>query len=175
MRQVEVIPEALSLDEVREVLKNSWNRPVLRLKRWAALSFSILQSEEVARSLVSMNWRLVRTTSHNPFVTSDCPVCPCVIDGRRAMFGSLFDHPAVEVTFPLSPWVCLILSRKEPFLQSDSDGAILKEINRRTVFMAERFVFAADNSSKVQRLVSELSYTRRISKIGRYLPSKNRG
>jgi uncharacterized protein DUF4238 len=93
------VPEGLTLEDVREDLKNHRNRPSLTLYRWAALSFSILQCEDVANSLVSMHWKLVRAESPEQFITSDCPVCPCAIEGSHAMVGSLFSHPSVEVTF----------------------------------------------------------------------------
>jgi hypothetical protein len=160
------VPEGLSLDSIGRSLENVQHRPVVTLKRWAAVCLSIFQSEEIASLLVSMNWRLMRATESMNFITSDCPVCPCVIEERRAKFGSLFDHPRVEVTFPLSPQVCLVLSRKESFLGALSDGIALREVNRRTAFMAERFVYARQRSKGVQDLVSHFSYTRRSPKIG---------
>lgn len=159
-------PQGGILDRVCEDLQNERHRPSLSLKRSVAVSFSILQCEDVARSLVSMDWRLVRAGSNEAFITSDCPVCPCAIEGRTAKFGSLWDHPMVEVTFPLAPEVCLVLCRRGSFLKALPDSAAVTEVNRRTALMAERFVFASEKSEAVQQVVSDFSYTRRGSKIG---------
>ena len=168
MTQEANIPEGLTLESIHRSLQNDNGdeRPRVVLKRWAALCLSIHQSPEIASFLVSMNWRLMRTTEEMNFITSDCPVCPFVIEGHSAKFGSLWDHPSVEVTFPLSPQVCLVLFRDSSFLGTLSNGADVREVNRRIAVMAERFVFASEKSEAVQQVVSDFSYTRRTSKIG---------
>jgi hypothetical protein len=76
-----------------------------------------------------------------------------------ATFGGGFGLPNAEVTFPLSPDKCLYLDRKNTSAYRAVSKKIVKEINRRTAWMADRFIISMIRTNYVNRIVEKSSVT----------------
>ena len=94
--------------------------------------------------ILSMTWRVIKAAESHLFLTSDNPV---FFDE-----GYGLKEPHGEFSFPLSTDVALHGSwqgSREGLLFVQAKPALVKEINRRVVFVAERFVFYHQNASWV--------------------------
>lgn len=97
---------------------------------------------KVLQGIHSMFWRIVDVPSSTPILTSDNP----------AFFFSGFGigSPESEVTFPLSPTLVLMGCRQGPpgeVTRVRVNRPIAKEVNRRMIVGATRFVFSARPAS----------------------------
>lgn len=87
----------------------------------------------------SMTWRMALTTGSQRFITSDNP----------AFFFEDFGigTPNSEITFPISPRLALMASRKGvsgATILLEVKEKVVREANRRMAASAERFVFSAE-------------------------------
>ena len=94
--------------------------------------------------IFSMTWRVIRADGSHHFLTGDNPVFFDKGYGLKPPYG--------EFSFPLSSDVALHGSWQGPsagLLFVQSNPALVKEINRRVIFNAERFVFYHEKASWV--------------------------
>ena len=113
-----------------------------------------------------MNWCLCRAPSNMYFITSDCPlVCFVPNDNGTAIFGGGFGLPNAEVTFPLSPQKCLYLDKKHTQKYRAISKTVLKEINKRTAWTAERMIISHHRNNYVERLNKWASGSLKLPKI----------
>ena len=94
------------------------------------------RTEDLIRCIFSMTWRVIKADGANRFLTSDNPV---FFDE-----GYGLKRPDGEFSFPLSSDVALHGSwngQREGLLIVHKEPGVVKELNRRTAFMAERFIF----------------------------------
>ena len=101
-------------------------------------------SQVVTACILSMTWRVIKADESHLFLTSDNPV---FFDE-----GYGLEEPHGEFSFPLSSDVALHGSWKgsqEGLLFVQAKPALVKEINRRVVFGADRFLFYHQNASWV--------------------------
>ena len=106
-------------------------------------------SPVVIDCIFSMTWRVIKADESNCFLTSDNPV---FFDE-----GYGLKEPHGEFSFPLSSDAALHGSWRGPrqgLLFVRKKPELIKEVNRRVAFTAERFVFYHQNSSWVP-IVSE--------------------
>lgn len=103
-------------------------------------------SERTVESIHNMMWHIVRTTTSMPFVTCDTP-------------AHIFDCYGVgtlnsEFTFPISKEVALIGEHQHPFgvVFETAKPQLVKEINRRVLSHAERFVFSASRETWIEQV-----------------------
>ncbi len=95
-------------------------------------------SEQVHELAMRKTWRLLVAKGPESFVTSDCP----------AVFfeGIGLSSPDSELTIPLSPTIALIADHKGAKASLhvfNVRNQMIREVNRRVVAHAERFIFAA--------------------------------
>lgn len=110
---------------------------------------------DVAEALLDLKWIILRAGPDQAFVVGDSPVSILVLhpDGR-ASFGAGVAHPLVEVAFPLNPGQCLYMRRvHSPLLPTT------RELNRRMIAQADRFVVAPDYSDDIEGLVKDFAFT----------------
>src|SRR5262249_39610780 len=105
-------PNPPTLEELIENIRNFDERFTLDVDDRHPLAVSLRLTPEVAAQLVTMNWWICDAPSGAFFITGDCPLTIFVPVGRQAIFGGGLAQPAVQVTFPLSPTVCLVLDRR---------------------------------------------------------------
>jgi hypothetical protein len=75
--------------------------------------------------------------------------------------------PQVEVSFPISPGVCLLLDNVHGQQRRRLAGTVVDELNRRTVCSAERFVISPIRTRQIAGLVKEFAHTRGRPKMDR--------
>ncbi len=95
-------------------------------------------TRKILEGIHSMCWRLVTVPEGSPLITSDNPVF------YFSEYG--IGSAASEVTFPISPRVALLGSRQGPqgeVIVLRGKRPIAKEIARRMVVGADRFIFAS--------------------------------
>ncbi len=120
------------------------------LSPWAA---------KMAEHLCRMRWAFETTDRDNPFLTSDSPVA--VLDptkrGAAMWRTTIFMSEESELTCPLSSDTALICGWK---LRRDCAYApvptsLVHDVNKRSISMATRFVWADRKSSAVANLVEK--------------------
>jgi hypothetical protein len=123
---------------------------------YAALSPT---AAKLAEHLCRMRWAFETTDRDNPFLTSDSPVA--VIDPSKtgvAMWRTtIFMSEESELTCPLSPDTALICGWK---LRRDCAYApvptsLVRDVNKRSITMATRFVWADRKSTSIAKLVEK--------------------
>lgn len=104
----------------------------------------------IADGLKSMHWRYLHAAD-GMLLTSDNPVFFFAHEG--------IGNPQSEVTFPISStvaiWANYQLAPHQKIIQMKPFAR--KELNRRTVFSASRFVFSAENESWILPLMQKKS------------------
>ena len=139
-------------EAARQVLLN----PKLRVKPEAAFGFAIVLAAPALMSFATMNWTFhyIDQAEHR-FLTCDNPVFFCFPETAGAEFHG-FEHPHVEIVFPLSPKLMAFGSRRPPqgefYLQASEAG--VDECNLRIVASAVRFIYASQESADTVAFVS---------------------
>jgi Protein of unknown function (DUF4238) len=143
-----------SAEELREDIRHFDERFKLEVGDRYPLALSFTIAPVVVQQMITMNWCICDAPSDAFFITGDCPLTSFVPVGSKAMFGGGLALPAVELTFPLSPTVCLMLDRKGRHALRRRTGAdFVYEINRRTAFAAERYVISSYATKRVAEWV----------------------
>jgi hypothetical protein len=146
--------DAPSLEDLTDSIRHFEERFTLDVDDRRPLAVAILATPEITKQLLTMTWCICDAPSGEFFITGDCPMAVFVpITGRKAMFGGGLALPAVEVTFPLSPAVCLLLDRKGGALRRRVGAQFVREVNRRTAYVAERFVISTYQTKRVAECV----------------------
>ena len=108
-------------------------------------------SPEIAKHIFSMKWKVIRTDSRNRFLTGDNPVF------FHEGYG--LKHPRAELSFAIASDVALHGSWQETRVSDlmfvDGRPAIVKELNRRVVRGAVRFVFYHQKAAWVRQLAKK--------------------
>jgi Protein of unknown function (DUF4238) len=113
----------------------------------------------VPYELVKFGWTLCRAARGSTFITSDGPFTAFSRRGDKALVGAGFGLPNAEVSFPVSPEVCLLLRRGVGDGRMVVGKKFVAEINKRTAFHAQRIVIARYASQATARLVRRASIT----------------
>lgn len=150
-----------------EALRQCWLRREamadFTVDRQLALLQSIGQIKEITQALLEMGWLVCKADPGQHFVVGDSPLSVIVPHSRSlASFGCGFLHARAEVALPLSPDRCLYLKRW-PL------GPIppTRELNRRIICQAERFVVSPCMSEEIGVLIAEFAFTVGQPKIDR--------
>lgn len=107
-------------------------------------------SPAVIACIFSMTWRVIKADDAHHFLTSDTPVF------FHEGYG--LKHPYAEFSFPLSSDVALHGSWQGPragILFDKAWPALVKEVDRRVAYMAERFVFYYQNANWVPKVADK--------------------
>jgi hypothetical protein len=130
-----------------------------------AMAESLKLTDTVANGLRGMAWSLC-VSERAPFITSDTPVCIFLPVGNgRAIFGAGFAEHLAEVTIPLSPTVCLLISHRSSQRRIRASEARVYEYNRRAAYIAERFMISTLQTRRVEALAAEAKRTLAFPKI----------
>ena len=107
-------------------------------------------SEIIVATLLDMTWRVIETSGPQLFITSDNPAVYIRYEG----YG--LGGKEAELAFPISPNVALHGSRNRlhpNFSHVKSRQKVVREINKRLVSQATRFVFTHDKASWLSKLL----------------------
>ena len=125
-----------------------------------AIEDALKFTHRTMQRLMSMYWGIRYVKGEQFFVTSDVPTNIFVPhEGGTATLGGGLSLPNSEVTFPLSPKACLFISKKYIKKCERVDSIFVEETNRRTIYIAERFVISPYKSNRIERVVEEFAST----------------
>jgi hypothetical protein len=157
-----------SEEEMREAIKNQERDFKIEADKTTAMAFSIERAEGCLRFLTAMKWSIVHAPEHYQFITSDCPVVVFMPDGSgKATFGAGFGMSQTEVTFHISPSACIWLRYGQDERRWTCGRDVASELNRRTAYSAERYVFTDRQSEQTQELVAGFTSTYGQPKLDR--------
>jgi len=155
-----------SVEEMQNILKNSEENFQVSMSKKPAMAMSLLLTDEVISQLLNMNWCLCRAPHDSFFITCDSPLVCFVLEKKgMATLGGGFGMPNAEVTFPLSPDKCLYLDRKHTQPYRAVSKKMVREINRRTAWIAERFIISKIKTNYVKRILETSSFTIKMPKM----------
>lgn len=130
------------------------------------LSRAITSFDYIYPALREFRGTILNATRGDRFITCDAPlvVFTPLPDGE-ASFGGGLGLATTEIHFPISPKRCLFMLRRNRPLADLLGPNPVAELNRRTAYMAERFVMSSQNTRTIGELVSEASCTRGLQKL----------
>ncbi|MBB3073474.1 hypothetical protein FHS14_006533 [Paenibacillus baekrokdamisoli] len=103
----------------------------------------IRTTHSVSHLLLGMNWCLMTASEGSCFVTSDNPVVVADPNNQEMVFTG-FNSPNVQVTFPLSPVVCLLGGWEDRLpLIWNVDTLTVNRINSMTLRNSQRYIFSS--------------------------------
>jgi hypothetical protein len=131
------------------------NAPEMEMNKYKALESSLDLAEDIHTEILNMHWSLCQSKGLC-FVTGDAPMVAWLEpDHKDVVRGNILGSNDVDVTFPISPSVCLRMNRKKNQHRARANDKFVKAINRRTVGLAERFVYSSINARSIQMLVRD--------------------
>lgn len=111
---------------------------------------------DIALIFLDMKWAFLEATEGHRFLTSDNPVFRVVPTYRPGLFSRMgLLNKDIEVTFPISKDLGFLGTWDKCEGYQKVDNNYLKEINRRTIISALRFVFSSEKSDKTNELVQQ--------------------
>ncbi|WP_435017606.1 DUF4238 domain-containing protein [Tundrisphaera sp. TA3] len=119
-------------------------------------------SENVVAVLLTMHWRVLQSTGPQHFVTSDYPANFFLKEGIGLAVKD------TELIFPISKEVALHGSHQpvvRPFFRDPANQRFVREVNKRMIMQATRFVFSHDNASWIAKLLTRTDLV--ITRLGR--------
>ncbi len=166
MKEMGKLEDSLSFEEFAELTKDVDERFIIETSPKYALALAVKQFDRIYKILVGMHWCLYDSRPFSGrFMTCDAPVNVFFYENGKAAFGGGLSRKDVEVNLPLSPYVCLSLNRKGIEKVRKADAYFVMEVNKRTAYQADRFVYSSANSRRVARFVEEGSATTKLPRI----------
>lgn len=154
------IPPELTKDKFREMAQSFDEHFIVKFDSKYTTFAPLRYSKAIFGELKKMYWCLCSAPTGRSFITSDSPVVVSFKKEEVLAFGGGFGHPRAQVRFPISPHVCLYLSRNFPYKTSKVSSDFVKDANRRMAINAERFIFASSLSDGIEKLVKKYAFTR---------------
>ncbi|OGX22663.1 MAG: hypothetical protein A2Y00_04390 [Omnitrophica WOR_2 bacterium GWF2_43_52] len=156
----------LTYDEFLQVISDPKKGVYVEVNEKHAIGESLLFAEVFHRKIVDLDWHVRIATKEHFFITSDAPVTIFTpLPNNQVIFGGGLGLPTVQLTFPLSPKVCLHLDRNPIGSVERAGASYINEINCRSVYMAERFVISPFCSNRIKKFVEKYSATYKAPKI----------
>lgn len=158
-------PPRITKEQFRKLALNFDENFTVKIDAKYATLSPLAQADAVCNELKKMYWCLCSAPKEWDFITSDSPVVVRFRKGDGVAFGGGFGHPTAQVTFPISPRVCLYLSRTFNRKAVAVNPTFVKNANRRTAINAERYVFASQLSEGIEKLAKKYSVTRKQPRL----------
>jgi hypothetical protein len=167
--------------QVREFILGRKYR--IKVPSIVSLDMMFREAKELWPVIFHMQWNVLTTDSDDLFFTSDNPVVYVNPHAGGFWGGALLDV-GVELTFPISPRRCLVATHDALLRQKaaacstpqevghlisstpvkmnydTASNVIVREINRRTVRRATRWVFSSTNNVGLQRFMEKHFHVR---------------
>jgi hypothetical protein len=157
----------LTIEELRDLVGNVERRFEIRVNDTFALATTLRMFETVEKRLREFYWCLSTAPPSSEFISCDSPLVIVFREGNKMGLGGGFGHPNAEVSFPLSPKVCLTLDRRTNLKRKILGDSGVLELNRRAAAVAERYIFSAQKTQYVHKLVEAFAVTRKMPKVSR--------
>jgi len=155
-------------------------RYVIKVNPVVSLQILLTQAPQLTPIFSHMRWTIL-TTNGERFLTSDNPVVYVDPTRQHSPWGVALLNECVELTFPISAQRCLLATHDPVFREqviraglSRSPEArrtilayepemsyktvsddIVREINRRTIFAASRWLFSSTNTDSLREFVGQ--------------------
>lgn len=140
----------------------------IRLDKTTATGHALMMGNELMPILPKMNWQLMTAPRGTFFITCDSPLVPFLLKKNgMAQVGGGFLNKDCEVTFPISPQVCLVLSWRNIPRRRRPSAKMVVDINRRTAYSAGRFIYSPHECRMVRELVAEVKDIKPVDMIDR--------
>lgn len=104
--------EARTLEDFQNLVAQSLQKTPIKINKNLALAIAMTGSGDIAGDFLTTHWCLCKASEPLFFITCDAPVVVFNLHGSQAQFGGGLTLPNVEITFPISPKVCLLLDHK---------------------------------------------------------------
>lgn len=136
------------IGERRRQVKNIFEKVKLETPKEVILKAMDTKNSMVEEALYNMNWRFLISKDLN-FLTSDNP-CFFFKDIGIGNFNS-------EVSFPISKNMVIFASWRNNIAESYYlvNSNIVKEINRRTIYNATRYVYSPNNEDWIMYIIKK--------------------
>ena len=124
----------------------------IEITNWATLEmmYQCATSPQLREPLSEMNIDVMIAPNDSYFISGDTPV---------AVYGGALYDKHVEVTFPVSPHLMILLSRKAPAERCRRISVEeICEYNRRTIIMSDKYLYSHTTNEVVEATVSENAY-----------------
>ena len=139
----------LTIEELRDLAANVERRFEIKVNDTFALATALRMFETVEKRLRELYWCLSIAPPASEFISCDSPLVVVFREGNKMGLGGGFGHPNVEVSFSVSPKVCLTLDRGTNLKRRILGHSAVLELNRRAAAVAERYIFSAQKSEYV--------------------------
>lgn len=157
--------KGLTKEQFRKMVLKFDDHFIVKINSNYATFSPLAHADPVCNELTKMYWCLCSAPKDWDFITSDSPIVVRFRKGDGIAFGGGFGHPTAQVTFPISPRVCLYLSRNNWWKAVNVTPTFVKNANRRTAFNAERYIFASRMNDGIEKLVKKNAGTRHLPRI----------
>lgn len=144
----------MSIEEFRKwILDGKYN---IKVNPQFSLAMIISFVNELSHIFLGMKWTFIKSTEEYKFLTGDNPLFYCdPTHDPNSFYGVGLLNKNVEVTFPISKDLALFASWKGETGHIQGKNKIVKEINRRTVLSALRFVFSSEKSDIINKFIQK--------------------
>ena len=158
-------PPRITKEQFRKLALNFDENFTVKIDAKYATLSPLAHADAVCNELKKMYWCLCSAPKEWDFITSDSPIVVRFKKGKGFGFGGGFGHPTAQVTFPISPRVCLLLSRNFKWKAFAVNSSFVKDANQRMAINADRYVFASRLSEGTEKLTKKYSYTREMPRL----------
>ena len=155
----------LTMADLRDLAENVERRFEIKVNDTFALATTLRRFKTVEKHLRKLYWCLSTAPPASEFISCDSPIVVVFKEENKMGLGGGFGHPNVEVSFPLSPKICLTLDRRTNLKRKILGDSAVLELNRRALALAERYIFSAQKSEYVHKLVKVFAGTRSMPKV----------
>ncbi|MHC4158140.1 MAG: DUF4238 domain-containing protein [Planctomycetota bacterium] len=161
----------------------------VKISNWMILyqMFNTVVGSNISSIIEKMNFSLVEAPNDNQFITCDSPVTLYVPDYQvRKPYGIGLLDREVEVCIPLNKQYLLLVSWQQLPLHQIASRNNVAEFNRRTIIMADKFIYSSSvfdglleqisklHSKTAGFQLSTLDYGNGFCHITRFIPVSNR-
>lgn len=148
----------ITFEEFSQLMSDPLKYATVQVNEKYAIGDSLLTSETVYYVLMGMYWGIAHIGGDHFFITNDAPLNIFVqTDKDRAIFGGGISSPKAEISFPLSPKLCLRIMHKPIKRYYRAYADFVNEINKRTIYSAEQYVISPFRSNRIHKIVKEFA------------------
>ncbi|HHT9133944.1 MAG TPA: DUF4238 domain-containing protein [Candidatus Avalokitesvara rifleensis] len=140
------------VEEARQYFLNEGYK--VKLHPQFGLRSTLIHLKELCTIFFGIRWEFIKASKEYRFLTGDNPLLYCDPTSRKGLGVGLMNNN-IEVSIPLSKDLLALGTWKGLEGYRDATNYEIKELNRRTVSAALRFVFSSERSEALKRFIAE--------------------
>lgn len=145
----------IPIEELRQFMLDE-TKYKIEINPQFSLAMAMSNLDTLTRIFFDMKWTFIKATNDYKFLSGDNPLYYCdPTHDPRSFYGVGLANKNVEVTLPLSREVALFASWRGFSGYVQGKNSHVKNINKRTILAASRFVFASEKSDIINGLVQK--------------------